>query len=135
MTGNTMRTLPSTARVALLALLALAAGCLYRMPVQQGNLLDDSQVAQLATGMTRTQVAYLLGTPMVPPGFNNDRWDYYHYLDMGRGHGGNDVRQTQRLTLWFKDDKVERIENQTGLPTAESPAAGVAAPAAQPPAG
>ena len=136
MTGSTMRPIPAQARLALLALLMLATGCLYRMPVQQGNMLDDSQVAQLSTGMTRTQVVYLLGTPMVPSGFNNDRWDYYHYLDMGRGHGRDDLRQTQRLTLWFKDDKVERIDNQTGMPTAaDAPAAGVATPPAPPPAG
>jgi outer membrane protein assembly factor BamE len=93
-------------RLPLLAMLALTAGCLYRMEVQQGNRLDESQVSQLETGMTRSQVLYLLGTPMVPPGFNNDRWDYYHFL--------NDFKrpsQTRRLTVWFKDDLVERIED------------------------
>jgi outer membrane protein assembly factor BamE len=93
-------------RLPLLALIVLAAGCLYRMPVQQGNMLDDNQVAQLETGMTRSQVLYLLGTPMVPPGFNNDRWDYYHYFNNYRGY-----RETRRLTVWFKDDKVDRIES------------------------
>ena len=41
------------------------------MPIQQGNLLDPSQVAQLEVGMTRSQVSFLLGTPMVPPGFDD----------------------------------------------------------------
>lgn len=96
-----------TRHLALLASLLMLGGCLYRMPVQQGNMLDETQVEQLTTGMTRSQVLYLLGTPMVPEGFNDDRWDYYHlYRDPAR-----DLRQTRRLTVWFKDDKVERIED------------------------
>src|SRR5688572_16744107 len=104
-----MRILNPT-RLALLALLALCSGCLYRMEVQQGNMLDDSQVSQLQVGMTRSQVLYLLGTPMVPPGFDNDRWDYYHYRDNGRGNG-RDMRETRRLVVWFRNDMVERFEN------------------------
>ena len=51
MSGTTMRTVTTCTRLLLIPLLALAAGCLYRMPVQQGNLLDESQVAQLQTGL------------------------------------------------------------------------------------
>lgn len=120
-------------RLPLLALLALAAGCLYRMPVQQGNLLDATQVEQLETGMTRSQVLYVLGTPMVPPGFNDERWDYYHYINSGRG-----FEDTRRLTVWFKDDKVERIVDDarptpTGQPQPEQPPPAPEAPAATQP--
>jgi len=93
-------------KLALAGLLCLAAGCLYRMPIQQGNFLDPNQVAQLETGMTRSQVMFLLGTPMVPNGFNTDRWDYYYYIKAGnRG----EVTFAKRLTVYFKDDKVERV--------------------------
>ncbi len=121
MSGNAMRTIKLPT---LLALLALCSGCLYRMEVQQGNQLDPTQVEQLTTGMTRTQVLYLLGTPMVPPGFDNDRWDYYHYRDNGRGQG-RVASMTQRITVWFKDDKVDRIENSAppAAPAGEAPAA------------
>jgi outer membrane protein assembly factor BamE len=122
MTGTPMRIITITARAALLGILALCSGCLYRMEVQQGNQLDPSQVEQLQTGMTRSQVMYLLGTPMVPPGFDNDRWDYYHYRDNGRGQG-RELRMTRRLTVWFKDDKVERIDHDdgSGRPAAAPP--------------
>jgi outer membrane protein assembly factor BamE len=115
-----MRTKHLPARLFPLALLMLAGGCLYRMPVQQGNMLENSQVEQLQTGMTRTQVAYLLGTPMVPDAFHKDRWDYFHYLDLGRGNGG-EFSQTRRLTVWFKDDKVERIEDSASQPKTAAP--------------
>ncbi len=58
--------------------------CVYRMPIQQGNFLDKNQVDQLEPGMTRSQVAFLLGTPMVPNGFDTDRWDYYYYAKFSR---------------------------------------------------
>jgi outer membrane protein assembly factor BamE len=62
----------------------LLAGCVYRMPIQQGNHLDEATVSQVVPGMTRVQVRYLLGTPMVPGGFVNNRWDYDYYLKMRR---------------------------------------------------
>jgi outer membrane protein assembly factor BamE len=92
---------------ALLCLAALlSAGCVYRMPVQQGNLLDPSQVAQLQEGMTRTQVSYLLGTPMVPPTFDDSRWDYFYYVR------ARQLKEpyTRRLTVFFEDDRVVRFE-------------------------
>jgi outer membrane protein assembly factor BamE len=108
------------------------------MEVQQGNLLDQNQVAQLQTGMTRSQVLYLLGTPMVPDGFDEDRWDYYHFIDGGRGTNRG-VRQTRRLTVWFSDDKVSRIEDDApparAAPGSAPAPAGAAAGSAAAPAG
>jgi len=89
----------------LLAALALG-GCVYRIDVQQGNYLEGKTVDQLQVGMTRTQVRYLLGTPLVPDVFDKDRWDYLYYFRHGR-HRPNDPR---RLVVYFKDDKVMRFE-------------------------
>jgi outer membrane protein assembly factor BamE len=103
----------------------LLAGCIYRMPVQQGNLLDPNQVVQLEEGMTRTQVSYLLGTPMVPPSFNNDRWDYYYYV---RARGLKTPLQ-RRLTVFFEDEKVARFE-KVNIPDPPPVSAATAAAAA-----
>ena len=115
-------------RVWLLPLLLIGAlsmgGCVYRMAVQQGNFLDARQVVQLKEGMTRAQVRFLLGTPMLPDAFDNERWDYLYTLELGP----TEPKTRQRLTLWFTDDKVSRIEND-GAPT-EVPA--TTTPAAQP---
>jgi outer membrane protein assembly factor BamE len=102
-----------------LGMLTLASGCLYRMPIQQGNFLDPTQVVQLQNGMTKSQVKFLLGTPMVPHGFDSDRWNYYFYEKSG-------TREpfTMRLTIWFKDDKVERFDRPSNT---ESLAAAIAA--------
>lgn len=105
-------------RLALVSVLTLAAGCLYRMPVQQGNVLNPDHVAQLETGMTRSQVMFLLGTPMVPNGFDTDRWDYYYFVNAGR----KSLVASQRLTVWFKDDLVERFEGNAATKPAVTPA-------------
>lgn len=131
MTAFTMRT--TSTRVGALAALGIAllcAGCLYRMPIQQGNFLDANQVAQLETGMTRPQVRFLLGTPMVPNGFDNDRWDYYYFIKVNRKASGTD---TKRLTVWFKDDKVDHVD-RSDAPTsnAEQTKAAEKAQAAEP---
>jgi outer membrane protein assembly factor BamE len=131
MTIETMRptTNPSRRLLALCALMAtlsLAGGCLYRMPIQQGNYLDPSQVIQLKEGMTRSQVSFLLGTPMVPNGFNTDRWDYYFYEKDRRMKEAS----VKRLTVWFKDEKVEKFERPADT---EKAAAAMAAVSAVPP--
>jgi outer membrane protein assembly factor BamE len=102
---RTRRRSTVAALATLLAALALG-GCVYRMDIQQGNYLEGKSVDQLQVGMTRTQVRYLLGTPLVPDVFDKDRWDYLYYFRHGR-HRPNDPR---RLVVYFKDDKVERFE-------------------------
>src|SRR5580692_1032741 len=94
------------AALTFLALLGAASGCVYRVTVQQGNFLEKRNTDQLTTGMTKVQVRYLLGTPMMPSIFDNDRWDYLYYLKVGR------EKPIQRqLTVYFKEDKVDRIDN------------------------
>jgi outer membrane protein assembly factor BamE len=98
--------LPSIALTALCLVALPLGGCIYRMNIQQGNYLEGKTVAQLQVGMTRTQVRYLLGSPMVPDAFNKDRWDYLYYFKTGHLE-----RPEQRhLTVLFKDDKVASVE-------------------------
>jgi len=95
-----------TAAVALCLIGSGMSGCVYRMNIQQGNFLEGRTVDQLQVGMTRSQVRYLLGTPMVPATFDKDRWDYLYYFKFGRLN-----QPVQRhLIVYFKDDKVEKFE-------------------------
>src|SRR5579875_1695573 len=85
--------------------LALTAGCVYHMPVRQGNYLDPATVTQVRPGMTHSQVRYLLGTPMVPGAFDNSRWDYDYYLNAG----GLSRNQRAHVTVYFHNDVVSRV--------------------------
>ena len=107
-------------RLAAAVLAASTAGCIYRMDIQQGNLLDPEQVDQVEVGMTRSQVRFLLGTPMVIDTFDPDRWDYVYSLR--RGHSRKVARR--HLVVWFEGDTVTRIEQPIPIPPKESPASG-----------
>lgn len=93
------------------ALAAASTGCIYRMDIQQGNFLKEEDVAKVQPGMTRSQVRFLLGTPMIADSFRNERWDYVHYTVTGRQR-----KKAQRhVVVWFEDDHVQRIERpETG---------------------
>jgi outer membrane protein assembly factor BamE len=116
---------PSRAAAAALLLVAAAAlgACVHRPYIQQGNYLEMKDVDQVTSGMTRSQVRYLLGTPMISDPFTAQRWDYIYTLKRGR------ERKIDRahFVVYFADDKVSRIEKldlpeegrrgiETGLP-------------------
>ena len=91
--------------------LTLAAGCVYVAPVSQGNLLDQADVDQVEVGMTRNQVRFLLGTPMIDDPFHIDRWDYVYYLKIGR----KDAAFKRWLSIHFENDRVTDIVSEQEL--------------------
>jgi outer membrane protein assembly factor BamE len=94
-------------RIALLAAAAtLLSACVYRLDTQQGNILDVEQVDQVEVGMTRSQVRFVLGTPMVADPFDQSRWDYVYW--QRRGKSGQEWKS--QVTVWFDGDQVARIE-------------------------
>ncbi len=100
--------------VTLLALLMLAigsTGCVYRANISQGNLIKQEDLDQVALDMTRGQVRYLLGTPMVDDPFHADRWDYVYYLTIGR----EDASFKRWVTVVFEDDTVTEIRRDQEL--------------------
>ena len=84
---------------------ALASACVYRAPLAQGNLLDQEDIDQVEFGMTRGQVRFLLGTPMIEDSFNANRWDYVYYLKIGRG----DAVLKRWISVHFEDGNVKAI--------------------------
>jgi outer membrane protein assembly factor BamE len=62
----------------------LVSGCVYQAALSQGNLLDQEDIDQVEVGMTRGQVRFLLGTPMIDDPFHQNRWDYVYFLRVGR---------------------------------------------------
>ena len=86
--------------------LLIGACAIHAPEIQQGNVIDDKAVAQLQTGMSRSQVRFLLGSPAISDPFHAQRWDYLYMLDTGiRG----DVPQRRHLTLFFNGDTLEHF--------------------------
>src|SRR3990170_4201353 len=77
-----MRSLPFAA---LLAAATLLAGCVspYKIDVQQGNVVSQEMLEKLKPGMTKSQVRFALGTPLIADSFHPDRWDYFYSLKKG----------------------------------------------------
>ena len=83
----------------------------YRPDIQQGNFISQEMLGQLRVGQTRDQVKFILGTPLLTDAFHGERWDFPFYLARGNGE-----LTTSRVSLFFKDNKVERIDGGN-LPT------------------
>ncbi len=77
----------------------------YRPDIQQGNLLDQVTVNRLKPGLTKPQVRYLMGTPMLRDPFHADRWDYVYTMKKGNG-----PREMKRLTVFFENGRLVRLE-------------------------
>jgi outer membrane protein assembly factor BamE len=108
-----------------LAAAALAAGCgfvpripgvtPYRIDIQQGNFVSQEMVAQLKPGMTKEQVRFILGTPMVTDIFHSDRWDYVYWREAPNGK-----RETRKVTVLFEQGQLARVDGDvlpSGGPT------------------
>lgn len=96
-------------RALMLALALPLAGCgwiaPYRMDIQQGNFLSQDMVSRLKRGMTRDQVRFVLGTPLVTDIFHANRWDYVYYLDRP-----GEPRVERRLAVFFENGRLARLE-------------------------
>ena len=99
-------------RAPLIAIAALAlAACVYRINIQQGNLLDEEDINQVDVGMTRSQVQFVLGTPMVSDSFHRNRWDYAYYYRRGRSPDAD----RRWVVVYFENDRVQRIDRDLEL--------------------
>lgn len=77
----------------------------YRIDVRQGNHVTQEMVDQLKTGLGKEQVRFILGTPLLTDPFHAERWDYVYRFQPGRGEP-----EQRRLTVFFSDDKLARVE-------------------------
>jgi len=91
--------------LAFIATLLLAGCSIYRMDIQQGNFITQDMIDGLKPGMTKRQVVFLLGTPLITDAFHQNRWDYYYSMRHGRGETSR-----QRITLVFDNDRLVRLE-------------------------
>lgn len=78
----------------------------YRIEIQQGNYVTQEMAAKLKLGMTRDQVRFVLGTPLLSDVFHADRWDYV----FTRQPANSLAVESRHMALFFEDGKLKRIE-------------------------
>lgn len=91
--------------------LATSSGCVYRATISQGNLIEQDDLDQVEVGMTRNQVRFLLGTPMIDDPFHASRWDYVYYVKIGR----RDAAFKRWVSVLFDDNVVVEIRRDQEL--------------------
>jgi len=102
-------------RIRFISILLLASGllsgCVYQAALSQGNLLDQEDIDQVEVGMTRGQVRFLLGTPMIDDPFHENRWDYVYFLRIGR----RKASFKRWISVYFDGDNVSGISKDQKL--------------------
>jgi outer membrane protein assembly factor BamE len=102
-------------KTAVAAALLAVAGCAgvpripgvtpYKVEIQQGNFVSQEMVSQLKPGMSKEQVRFVLGTPLLTDIFHADRWDYVYWRETSEGK-----REQRRLAVHFSDGRLERVD-------------------------
>ena len=97
-------------RTLILVLPLVTAACSfltpYRMEIQQGNYVTQEMVAQLKPGLTRDQVRFVMGTPLVSDIFHDERWDYVFVRQRANSHD----TEHRRVAVFFEDGKLKRVD-------------------------
>ncbi len=100
--------------ITLLSALVLLSACstlavdvhfVYKIDIDQGNVIDQNMVNQLRPDMTKRQVIYVLGSPLLTDPFSSNRWDYIYSVQPG----GED-RLQDRIALFFAGDNLIHVE-------------------------
>jgi len=73
----------------------------YKIDVNQGNIITQEMINQLRPGMDKRQVRFILGTPLLVDPFHKERWDYFYYLNKA-----GQQQKKERITVFFEDDKL-----------------------------
>ena len=108
-------------RIHIVLVSALLASCsflptftAYKVEIRQGNLITADMRAKIKLGMTQSQVKAALGAPLINDAYHANRWDYFYSLQQQ-----GKVVENQRLTLYFENNLLKRIDDATPLKSAE----------------
>jgi outer membrane protein assembly factor BamE len=77
----------------------------YKMPIQQGNLVTSKMMMQLKPGMTKTQVRFVMGTPLISDSFHKDQWDYFYQMEKDGA-----IVEKRRVSLMFEKDLLAKVK-------------------------
>jgi outer membrane protein assembly factor BamE len=78
----------------------------HQIDIQQGNIVDQEMIDQLRPGMSRRQVRFIMGSPMLVDTFHGERWEYIYRIHKS----GEAPSKKSRVTLFFSADNLARIE-------------------------
>jgi outer membrane protein assembly factor BamE len=83
----------------------------YKVEIQQGNFVSQEMVSQLKPGMSKEQVRFVLGTPLLTDIFHAERWDYVYWRETPEGK-----REQRKLVVHFNDGRLARLDGDVAPP-------------------
>lgn len=89
----------------------------YKINIQQGNVITPEMIDQLRPGMSKRQVIFIMGTPLIHDPFHQNRWDYLYSASL-KGK----IREQERIALYFEDEKLSHFEGDLKPSAASGPA-------------
>ncbi len=93
----------------------LLTSCIYKLDIQQGNIVTQEMIDQLEPNMNKRQVRYVMGTPLSVDVFHQQRWDYIYTTE-----SDGEVRAQKRISLIFEGERLARIQGDF-RPSSEPP--------------
>jgi len=97
--------------------LAVDVPLVYKIDINQGNIIEQDMINQLRPNMSKRQVIYILGSPLLVDAFNKNRWDYIQSEQIGSGD-----RAQQRIALFFENDHLVHLEGDLAPENNPAPA-------------
>ena len=76
----------------------------FKMDIQQGNVVTSKMLLQLKPGMTKSQVKFIMGTPLIVDSFHTNRWDYFYQMRQA-----GKIKEQRRVILEFDKDLLTRV--------------------------
>ena len=101
-----------TSIIAIALSLSACSSWVYRIDIPQGNYLEQKSIDKIQVGMTKEQVKYVLGSPVMIDTFDNDTWNYVYRFKSGRS---KELNTQKSFTVKFEDDKLISAEGDFEL--------------------
>ena len=73
----------------------------YKVPILQGNIIDEDDISELKEGLTKEQIQFIFGTAIIQDPFHSSRWDYYYSIQIG-----DNLIENKKLTIFFNADSI-----------------------------
>lgn len=91
--------------------LILSSCAIYKLDVQQGNVVTQEMLDKLQPQMSMQKVRFVMGTPLVVDAFHQgQRWDYvYSFEEQGK------ERQQRRISLFFKNNLLVNVDGDVTI--------------------
>ena len=96
-----------------LTLILITTSCVYKLDIQQGNLIVQKDINKLRAELSKNQVVFVMGSPVADDSFSDDKWVYINTYS----NRNKDTKTSKRLELYFKDDKLVWAKGDYEIPS------------------